>query len=356
MKTVGIIGGGQLGFYVGLTAHRMGLEPIFLDSNELSPARYITNNFICASFDDFNAVSKLARLSDVVTYEFENVDLDVIRKININNKVPQGHLPLEISNDRLNEKNIATSLGIKTPKYKEINSKVDLLNAIKEIPQGILKTRRFGYDGKGQYKITSASDIEKIIFDTKFIYEEKINFDYELSIIGIRSVTGEIKLYKPVRNIHKDGILHLTYTDTGISEALENKCNLVIEKFLKEKNIYGILCCELFVCGEEVYFNELAPRPHNSGHITMDTHKTSQYENHLRAILGLPLGSCEIKTHGVMLNILGDEYHRINDFYDVDTFVYDYKKGEPKSKRKMGHVNYIGDNIKNFEEKVKELF
>ncbi len=356
MKTVGIIGGGQLGFYLGLTAHRMGLEPVFLDNNELSPAKYITNNFICASFDDLEAVSKLAELSDVVTYEFENVDLEVIKKININGKVPQSHIPLEISNDRLNEKNIATSLGIKTPKYKEINSKEDLEKAIKEIPRGILKTRRFGYDGKGQYKINSVLDIENIVFDTKFIYEEKINFDYELSIIGIRSIAGEVKLYEPVRNVHKDGILHLTYTETGISQELENKCSKVIEKFLVEKDIYGILCCELFVCGDEVYFNELAPRPHNSGHITMDTHKTSQYENHLRAILGLPLGSCEIKTHGVMLNILGEHYHLLNDFYDNETIVYDYKKGEAKSKRKMGHVNYIGNDVEKFEEKVKELF
>ncbi len=356
MKTVGIIGGGQLGFYLGLTAHRMGLEPVFLDSNELSPAKYITNNFICANYNDLEAVQKLAEMSDVVTYEFENVDLEAIKKININGKVPQGHLPLEISNDRLNEKNIATALGIKTPKYIEINTKEDLANALKEIPEGILKTRRFGYDGKGQYKINSFEDIEKIVFDTKFIYEEKINFDFELSIIGIRSTKGEVKTYKPVRNVHKDGILHLTYTKTGISEELENKCKSVIDKFLIEKDIYGILCCELFVCGDEVYFNELAPRPHNSGHITMDTHKTSQYENHLRGILGLPLGSCDIKTHGVMLNILGDEYHLLNDFYDKDTIVYDYKKGEPKSKRKMGHVNYIGNDIEKFVKKVEELF
>ncbi len=356
MKTVGIIGGGQLGFYLGLTAHRMGLEPVILDSNALSPAKYISNNFICASFDNFEAVEKLAEMSDVITYEFENVDLEVIKNISKTGKVPQGHIPLEISNDRLNEKNTAHSLGIKTPKFKEINSKLDLEKALEEIPQGILKTRRFGYDGKGQFKINCSKDIENIIFNTKFIYEEKINFDFELSVIGIRSVNGEVKMYNPFRNVHKDGILHLTYTDTGISRDLENKCFEVIEKFLKEKDIYGILCCELFVCGDDVYFNELAPRPHNSGHITMDTHKTSQYENHLRAILGLPLGSCEIKTHGVMLNILGDEYHLINEFYQDDTIVYDYKKGVQMSKRKMGHVNYIGNDIAKFEKKVEELF
>ncbi len=356
MKRVGIIGGGQLGFYLGLTAHKMGLEPIFLDSNNQSPAKYITNNFICASFDDLEATTKLAEMSDVVTFEFENVDLEVIKKINKDGKVPQSHIPLEISNDRLNEKNIAKDLGVKTPKFKEINTKTDLLEAVKEIPSGILKTRRFGYDGKGQYRINSVEDIDSIVFDTKFIYEEKINFDFELSIIGVRSTNGEVKIYNPVKNVHKDGILHLTYTDTGISKDLENKCVEVINKFLKEKNIYGILCCELFVCGDEVYFNELAPRPHNSGHITMDTHKTSQYENHLRAILGLPLGSCEIKIHGVMVNILGDEYHLLDKFYDEDCVVYDYKKGEPRSKRKMGHVNYIGTDIDKFEKKVKELF
>ncbi len=356
MKTIGIIGGGQLGFYLGLTAHRMGFNPIFLDSNKLSPARYISNNFICADFNDEEAVEKLVNCSDIVTYEFENVDLEVIKKLNKSNKFPQGHTPLEISNDRLVEKNTAKKLGINTPRFMAIDTKEQLQEAIKEIPEGILKTRRFGYDGKGQYSINSEEDIKKIPYGLSFILEEKIKFDYELSIIGIRSTTGEVKLYKPVRNVHKDGILYLTYTDTGITEELENKCYEVINKFLVEKNIYGILCCELFVCGDEVYFNELAPRPHNSGHITMDTHITSQYENHIRAILGLPLGSTEIKQHGVMLNILGESYDKLIGFYDDNCIVYDYKKGEPKPKRKMGHINYIGSDVQVFEEKIKELF
>lgn len=355
MKTIGIIGGGQLGFYLGLTAHRMGLNPIFLDENSEAPSKYITNNFVCAKFDDENSIQKFVDMSDLLTYEFENVNLDIIKNLNKDNKFPQGHIPLLISNDRLNEKLTAKSLNIKTPKFREINKKEDLIQALNDIPKGILKTRRFGYDGKGQYSINGLHDIDNIPFDTNYIYEEKIDFDFELSVIGVRSTTSEIKLYKPFKNIHKDGILHLTYTDTRISEELENKCYDVINKFLVEKNIYGILCCELFVLGEEVYFNELAPRPHNSGHITMDTHITSQYENHIRAILGLPLGSCEIKKHGVMLNILGEDYDKLDKFYDTDCIVYDYKKSEARPKRKMAHINYLGNDTFKFEEKVKEL-
>ncbi len=180
MKTVGIIGGGQLGFYLGLTAHRMGIEPAFLDSNPVAPAKYITNNFICASFDDFEAVKKLSEMSDVVTYEFENVDLEVIKKINQNGKVPQGHIPLEISNDRLIEKNKAKEIGVKTPKFREINTKEDLLEAFKEIPKGILKTRRFGYDGKGQVVINDLFDLADVesIIEAGAIAEKMIDLDY----------------------------------------------------------------------------------------------------------------------------------------------------------------------------------
>lgn len=356
MKKLGIIGGGQLGYYLGLTAHKMGLQPIFLDSNPKSPAKYITDKFICASFDDEEKVGELVENCDVVTYEFENVDLDVIKKLNNKNKIPQGHIPLEISNDRLNEKQLATSLEIKTPMYKDVNSKEELEKALDNIGYpAILKTRRFGYDGKGQYFLEGSKDIEGIRFDTKYILEQCVKFDFEISVIGIRSISGEFKVYEPFRNVHKDGILYMTHTDTNISNDLKEKACNIVKKIMIEKDIYGILCCELFVIGDEVYFNELAPRPHNSGHITMDTHMTSQYENHIRAILGLPLGSVDIKRHGVMVNILGDDYHKINEFYSEDCFVYDYKKEKAVSKRKMGHINYIGNDYKNFETYTKEL-
>lgn len=357
MKKIGIIGAGQLGLYLGLSAHKMGFQPIFLDSNDKSPASFITPNFICAEFDNEEKVKELVSMSDVVTYEFENVNLDVIKKLNTNNKIPQGHIPLEISNDRLIEKNTAKSLNIHTPKYFEVNSKEDLVKGIEIIGLPcILKTRRFGYDGKGQHHIKTLDDINSVVFDTPYILEQKLDFDFEISVIGIKSINNEIKIYEPIRNVHKDGILHLSYTQNNLDDNLANRAKSIVEKFMSEKNICGILCCELFVKDNQIYFNELAPRPHNSGHITMDTHETSQYENHIRAILGLPLGSVKIKKHGLMLNILGDNYSKINKFYGENTHIYDYKKVGTSPKRKMGHINFIGDDTKSFEQTVNNIF
>lgn len=354
MDKIGIIGAGQLGFYLGLEAHKMGYMPIYLDPNEEAICKRITKKFINKSFDDTKGIEELANLSKIITYEFENVDIEIIKLLCEQNKIPQGYVQLEISNARLVEKNTAEKMGIKVPKYCEITTKKELESKIKnfKLPT-ILKTNRFGYDGKGQIKIEALEDIENVVLNenSTYILEEKINFDYELSIIGVRSLNGEIALYDPIKNIHKDGILHLSFTKTNISEEIKEKCESIIKKFLIEKDIYGILCCELFVVGSEVYFNELAPRPHNSGHITMDTHVTNQYENHLRAILGLKLGSTKIKKHGVMLNILGEDYNKINDFYLEDTKVYDYKKTECREKRKMGHINYIGYDVENFLKK-----
>ncbi|MFV0519524.1 MAG: 5-(carboxyamino)imidazole ribonucleotide synthase [Lachnospirales bacterium] len=356
MKKVGIIGAGQLGFYLGLAAHKMGFEPYFLDSNINSPARYITNNFICADFDNEEKVLELVNECDVLTYEFENVDLEVIKKFSETKKIPQGHKPLEISNDRLVEKNTAKELDILTPKFYPVNCYDELLEGVQVVGfPCILKTRRFGYDGKGQYYLNNIDDAKDIVFDTKFILEEVIAFDYEISVIGVRSINCETVLYEPFLNVHKNGILHMTYTKHGVSDVLVSYAKEICLKFLVGKNLYGILCCELFVKGDKVYFNELAPRPHNSGHITMDSHKTSQYENHLRAILGLPLGSVEILKNGCMVNILGENYECIDNFFDKDTYIYDYKKGEAKEKRKMGHISYLGDDILGFEKKVKEL-
>ncbi len=356
MQKIGIIGAGQLGLYLGLAAHKMGFLPLYLDSNDKSPSSFITKDFICASFDDEDKVKELFEKSDVVTYEFENVNLDIIKNLEGTNKIPQGHMPLKISNDRLFEKNTAKDIGIPTPKFLQIDSLEDLEKGIEEIGfPCILKTRRFGYDGKGQYYLRNIDDTKKIVFDTAFILEEVIDFDFEISVIGIRSITKELAIYEPFLNIHKDGILHLTYTDFDLDEDVRKKAKSIVEEFLVSKDLYGILCCELFVKKGEIYFNELAPRPHNSGHITLDSHVTSQYENHLRSILGLPLGSTKIKKHGCMVNILGEDYCKIEGFYGEDTFIYDYRKGEPKDKRKMGHINYVGDDVLAFNKKVKEL-
>ncbi len=354
MENIGIIGAGQLGFYLGLEVHKMGYMPIYLDPNINSICKRITNKFINKNFDDYEGIEELSYNSKIITYEFENVDIEIIKKLYKENKIPQGYVQLQISNARLFEKKTAEEIGIKVPKFCSIANKKELKQKIKNFKKPcILKTNRFGYDGKGQIKIKSEKDIEEININENntYILEEMINFDYELSIIGVRSINGEIVLYEPIKNIHKDGILHLSFTKTNITMEIKKKCENIITRFLKEKNIYGILCCELFVVGNDVYFNELAPRPHNSGHITMDTHITSQYENHLRAILGLKLGDTSIKKHGVMLNILGENYDKINDYYLEDTKVYDYKKAECRKKRKMGHVSYIGDDVENFLKK-----
>ncbi|MDF9867363.1 5-(carboxyamino)imidazole ribonucleotide synthase [Bacilli bacterium PM5-3] len=356
MKTIGIIGGGQLGMFLAIAAYEMGYETIVYDCKEDCCAKNIASKFVLGSFDDEQKLESFAKECDVITYEFENINSDLVKKLSLKYPIVQTEKPLVLSSSRLNERKMADKLNINQPKWQFIESKEDIKNIEITYPY-LLKSDSLGYDGKGQYMINCESDLDKVVFDNVvYLAEKKIDFDYELSIIACRSINDEIIIYEPFVNDHHKGILNITLIQQAIKPEILKQANQAIEKIMADENIYGILCCEFFIKDNKIYFNEMAPRPHNSGHITMDTHYISQYENHLRAILGLPLGTTKIKCSGFMVNVLGQDVDKTKEFVQKHGSVckyYDYHK-EAKYNRKVGHLIVFDDDyLKYFKETWK---
>jgi len=340
MKTIGIIGGGQLGMFLALYAYKMGYETAVYDVKDDCCAKAIAGEFVLGSFDDEEKLEAFCKKCDVITFEFENINKELITKLAKKYNIVQRETPLVISSSRFNEKSMADELGISVPRWKFIEDEKSLVNLDLNYPF-LMKSNSLGYDGKGQYMINKPEDLNEVEFaGVTYLAEEKLDFDYEISIIAFRSTTGEFVTYEPFYNIHHKGILNITINDPEVPEAVADEAKGYIERIMKEKDILGILCCEFFVKDDKVYFNEMAPRPHNSGHITMDTHYFSQYENHLRAILGLPLGSTQASNNGFMVNVLGQDVEKTKEFMseygDVAKY-YDYHK-EPVYNRKVGHL------------------
>lgn len=345
MKTIGIIGGGQLGMFLAITAYNMGYDTVVYDCKEDCCARKVAGQFILGEFDDEAKLSNFCQKCDVITYEFENINSDLVAKLSEKHPIIQKSHPLILSSSRFNERTMASQLQITQPEWQYIDNENEVPNIKIPYPY-LLKSTSMGYDGKGQYMINNEKDLEKVDFNNiSYLAEKKIDFDYEMSVIGVRSITDELLIYPPFYNIHHKGILNITLIDENISKDVINKANKYIETIMKEHNIYGLLCCEFFVKEDEVYFNEIAARPHNSGHITMDTHYTSQYENHLRALLGLKLGNPAIKSYGYMVNVLGQDVEKTKEFIAENGFdckYYDYHK-EAKHNRKVGHLVVFND-------------
>ena len=355
MEKIGIIGGGQLGMFLAIAAQEMGYETIVYDCKDDCCAQNVATKFVLGSFDDEAKLEEFARECDLITYEFENINSDLVKKLSENYPIIQKEHPLVIASSRFNEKEMADRLEINQPKWQYLEKREDLANLTLTYPY-LLKSNSLGYDGKNQYLINSEADLRVVKFgEIGYLAEEKINFDYEISVIAFRSINDEFMAYPPFYNIHHKGILNITLINQDINYAAIEKAYCAIEKIMHQEDIYGILCCEFFVKGDEVYFNEMAPRPHNSGHITMDTHYFSQYENHLRALLGLPLGKPTIKCEGFMVNVLGQDVDKVKSFLmNGGNFAkyYDYHK-VPIHNRKIGHLiifdeTYIADFIENW--------
>jgi len=335
MKVVGIIGGGQLGMYLALAASKEGFI-VHVYDEVASSASKLCDIFVQGSYNDKEKLEAFCQECDYITYEFENINSDIIDDLsNKYNIVQKSHM-LKISSSRYNEKLLAKELDIKTIDWQLIQSKEDKINI--DYPY-IMKTTSLGYDGKGQYVIEKEEDLDHVDFTKEYLCESKLAFDYEISVIGIRDLQGNIVLYKPFYNIHRGGILFMTLLE-DINESVTKQANDYITKIMESQNVYGILTVEFFVKDDVVYFNEIAPRPHNSGHITMDTHYTSQYQNLIRSITGLPLGSVEIKCQGMMVNILGQDVQSSKEAYEKfgpSINYYDYRK-EARLNRKVGHL------------------
>ena len=339
---IGIIGAGQLGQMLGFAARSLDIEVRYVDPSDDPPAAEC-GKVIQSAFDDPVALVALADTCDAITYEFENVPVTALQHIEGIAPVYPPAAALRHSQDRLDEKKLFDELGIPLPGYHAIETRQDMdLAADKLGLPMVIKTRRFGYDGKGQFVVKQADELDTAwdeLGSQALIAEQWVSFDYEISCIGVRSISGEVAIYPLSRNVHVDGILRTSRSPVDAPE-LAAKASDYVHRLLDHLDYVGVLALELFVTGDELLANEFAPRVHNSGHWSIEGSETSQFENHLRAILDLPLGSTESRGYAGMVNLIG-EISDATRSLNVGA-LHDYGKA-PRPGRKLGHVTVIAD-------------
>jgi 5-(carboxyamino)imidazole ribonucleotide synthase len=354
---VGVLGAGQLGRMLGLAARALGLEVTFLDPSAESPAAAV-GELIVGQYGDDATLSRLAK-ADVVTFEFENVPVEAVKALEARATVLPSSRALEVAQDRLHEKNCFRALGIGTPAFEPVSSWPELAAALSRLGYpAVLKTRRFGYDGKGQAVLKDEADA-KAAFQrlgaTPLILESFVKFQRELSIIAVRGKTGEVVSYPLVENHHSGGILQKTIAPApDVSAELERAANQHIEKLLSHLDYVGVLALELFQVESQLLANEIAPRVHNTGHWTIEGARTSQFENHLRAILGLPLGNAEAISPCAMLNLIGSAPDAAAVLAVPDAHLHWYGK-QPRAGRKVGHITVRAPDPETLDQRVAEL-
>lgn len=345
--TVGIIGGGQLGRMLAVAAARLGLKCVILEPAEDCPAAQVSWRQLNAAYDDPDALKALAELCDVVTYEFENVPVSALDALKGKVPVFPGAKALTTSQDRLLEKKMFSRLGIRTALFQAIDSEDELKTAINDIGlPAILKTRRFGYDGKGQVWIGSLGQSESAMQEINHapaILEGLVLFEREISIIVARSQDGQIVPYEIAENVHRNHVLHTSTVPANIKSKSAKWALDSAAKLANELDYVGVMALELFVtANDEIVANEIAPRVHNSGHWTQDAAKVDQFEQHIRAVCGWPLGNPIRHSDVVMTNLIGREVDNWQEFSsDRDSMVHLYGKAEARPGRKMGHINRI---------------
>ncbi len=352
-KVLGIIGGGQLGMMLTEAAQNMKdaiSKIIVLDPTENCPASTVGAEQIIADFKDENAIKKLSELSDIITYEIESGNSDVLKKLEKDTEINPSPDTLKIIQDKLVQKQFLQENNIPIAEFAEINSKEEIEYMIDELGLPLLlKTRRDAYDGRGNYKINSKSEIDDALdlFSGKLLMVEKfVEFEKEVSVIAARNTKGEIATYPVVENIHENNILRTTIAPGRVSEKVKKQAEQIAEKTMEVLHGAGVFGIEMFVTrDDEVLINEIAPRVHNSGHHTLQSSDTSQFEQHLRAILGMNLGNSTIEHPTIMYNILGPKTFQgeFKVLYKKSENIYlkMYRKFESKPQRKIGHVNIV---------------
>ncbi|HLS07485.1 5-(carboxyamino)imidazole ribonucleotide synthase [Lentibacillus sp.] len=352
MKMIGIIGGGQLGRMMAIAAKYMGYQVAVLDPIPNCPTAQVADEQITAAYDDMDGIQKLTDISDVVTYEFENVDLDAAAYIERTGKLHQGAYALEITQNRGKEKAVMNEAGLPVPANKIVRDSemCERVLGNMQLP-AVVKTVSGGYDGKGQLKINTNDDIKTACEFTDqndvCMIEQWIPFDKEISVVFTRGQSGEITFFPISENEHKDHILYKTTVPASISAAVQQKALDAARILANKMNIAGTFAIEMFVKGDDIYLNEMAPRPHNSGHYTIEACNLSQFEQHIRAICGLPLMPIELLRSAVMVNILGDDMETaLNELPKMQHgFLHLYGKETIKPKRKMGHITFIANTL-----------
>tara|TARA_B000000565_G_scaffold3616_1_gene3165 strand:- start:1347 stop:2402 length:1056 start_codon:yes stop_codon:yes gene_type:complete len=342
-RTIGIIGGGQLARMLATAAAELGFEINIYCPDRDCPAAQVANKTVLGNYDDNEKLVAFAKNINVLTYEFENIDTKALEELEKVVDIRPSVKALKISQDRYTEKTYLNSLGIKTTQFYKIDEVSDIEKHFVKIKKPILiKTRRLGYDGKGQVLIKTQDDINEYYLKNEFspsIGEEVLRFDKELSVIIVRDKEGNTKAFEPGENVHERGILVTTTLPSSISEALRNDATEIAKKIVGDLDYIGVMGVEFFLKGKELLVNEIAPRVHNSGHWTMDGSYSSQFQQHIRAIMELPLLSTERHSDIVMYNLIGKVTSDLlkNELAKVHI----YGKKDPRPGRKMGHVNLI---------------
>ena len=354
--TVGIVGGGQLARMMALAGYPLGLQFLSLDRDARTPAAQVAPA-LAGEFTDPALLDELARRSEVVTFDWENVPLAALDRIADQVRIAPPRAALATAQDRLNEKTLFDTLRIPTNRYVPVETQAELDAAVAKLGlPGVLKTRRLGYDGKGQAVLRKAADVARAWRDlggVPLLYEEFVPFDYEVSIIGVRGAKGEIRTWPLNRNLHQDGVLRLTRAPWR-APAIEAAAVRHVRRVLAHFDYVGVLTIEFFVRRGRLVANEIAPRVHNSGHWTIEGAMTSQFENHVRAILGLPLGDTSARGHSAMVNLLGHLPARAALLKEKSLFLHDYGK-EPRPGRKLGHCTLVAQTAAERDRRAASL-
>ncbi len=341
--TLGIIGGGQLGCLLSQAANKLNVETVIFSDDKNSPAKNLTKDFIIGNYDDENLIKKFLSKVNIITYEFENIPYKILKKLNeIKPVLPKPEINKLIQN-RFTEKDFLNKNNIRTTRYTLIKDEDDIKINDGLIP-GLLKTCTLGYDGKGQFKINKKDDISsEIDFSKEYILEKFINLKKEISVIISRFGHQRYEIYEPIENVHQDQILKHSKIPAEISDKIKNQAIDWSTIIAEELDYIGTLCVEFFIDNKDnLYANEIAPRVHNSGHLTINSHNISQFENHVRAVCGLEKLETKKIHNARMINLIGAdiEDYRGKSFKDNE-FFFDYLKNEIRDKRKMGHFTIV---------------
>ncbi len=343
---IGILGGGQLGRMLSVAAARLGFKTCVYEPAGDCPASHVANFHMQAAYDDVQALERFARSVDVITYEFENIPTSALDILENLRPIRPNREALRISQDRITEKDFLTSLGLTVAPYANVESAADLDAAIAEIgTPAILKTRRFGYDGKGQARLKSPEDAAQAwvdMADAPSVLEGFVDFTHEVSVIGARSADGDVACFDPGENVHRGGILHSTTVPATLTAAQRMDAVLLTANILNALDYVGVMGVELFVTRGGLIVNEIAPRVHNSGHWTQNGCAVDQFEQHIRAVAGWPLGDGVRHSDVVMENLIGDDMDRVEAIArESNAALHLYGKPDVKAGRKMGHVNRV---------------
>jgi 5-(carboxyamino)imidazole ribonucleotide synthase len=355
--TIGMVGGGQLGRMFALEARRMGYRLVVLDPGDATPAAQFCDEHIRAPFEDLDACLHLAEVSDVVTLEWENADVATLRAMQARVQIHPSPDVLEVAQHRVREKDAARRLGVLTAGYRAVRSRAELDAALREIgAPAILKTARMGYDGKGQAVIRDPAEADAAWEALSpgaddFILEAMVPFRMEVSVVCARSASGEVACFPVAENEHRRGILHLSVVPARVDAAIAARAERVARALAEGLGVVGLLAVEMFVGGDgRILMNEIAPRPHNSGHYTLEACGVSQFEQQLRAVCGLPLGDATLLRPAAMVNLMGEDAGTglgrpgiARALAVPGTALHLYGKAEARPGRKMGHLTVLAD-------------